>query len=455
MKRVSRGFISIEVLITLVVVIAGMTLGLQWLQSDSDQKINQAAAEHAKQITDAANRFIKDNYSTVVAAAAPLATYTPATISTYLPSNFNTTSPYGQTYSIRVYQPSANKLETMIVTTGGETIAETSLRKIAQLMGAAGGYVSSSNTAVAQGAYGGWQINFANYGATPGAGKLAMALFFQDESLVSDYLYRNAVPGHPELNQMNTPLNMRAQATENTSDALCVVGDTSTYGRIAVDGIGAVLSCQAGMWKRQGAGYWKDPVATYAALPASGNNLGDVRIVTGLSRAFTWNGSSWVGIAVDQNGNLTVPGTATINAMNGNLQVTAMAAEGAPCVGEARIASSTTSSGMILSCQAGVWKKLSGNALNTVAGGTFSGSVSGGTWTLNNVAVSGVMLSNPSSALRFTFSTPQPDANYFVFFDGWGPREYGSYVKTETYFQFGNSTNNLGMVPFLFIVIRP
>jgi len=361
MKQVSRGFISIEVLMTLIVIIGGMTLGLQWLQSDSDQKINQAAAEHAKQVLDATNRFIKDNYSTVTAAAAPLATYTPATVSAYLPSNFNTTSPYGQTYSIRVYQPSANKLETMIVTTGGETIAETNLRKIAQLMGAAGGYVSSTNTAVAQGAYGGWQMSFTNYGTTPGAGKLAMALFFQDGSLVSDYLYRNAVPGHPELNQMNTPLNMRAQATENTSDALCVVGDATTYGRIAVDGVGAVLSCQTGIWKRQGSGYWKDPVATFATLPASGNNLGDVRMVTGLSRAFTWNGASWVAVAVDQNGNLTIPGTATINALAGNLQVTATAAEGAACSGEGRIASSTTTSGLILSCQSGVWRRMTPN----------------------------------------------------------------------------------------------
>jgi len=357
MKRLLRGFVSIEVLMTLIVVIGGMTLGLQWLQSDSEQKINQAAAEHAKQIGDATGRFVKDNYSTIVAAATPLVTYTPASISAYLPSNFNTTSPYGQTYSIRVYQPSANKLETMIVTTGGETIAETNLRKIAQSIGATGGYVSSTNTAQAQGAYGGWQMNFANYGATPGAGKLAIALFFQDGALVSDYLYRNAVPGHPELNQMNTPLNMRAQATENTSDALCVVGDATTYGRIAVDGVGAVLSCQSGVWKRQGAGYWKDPVATYAALPGSGNNVGDVRLVTTLSRAFTWNGASWVGIAVDQNGNLTVSGTATINAMNGNLQVNAMATEGTACSGERRIAASNTTSGLILSCQSGVWKR--------------------------------------------------------------------------------------------------
>ncbi len=357
MRRESRGFISAEVLVAIIVIFAGIGISLQWIQADNDRKVEQFAADHAKQIGDAVSRYIKDNYSEVVTSATPLATYTTSTISEYLPTNFNAVNAYGQSYSIRVYQPFANKLETMIVTTGGETIPEISLRRIAQLIGAQGGYVSNTDMEIAQGAYGGWQMSFKNYGATPGAGKLVQALFFQDDSLVSDYVYRKAVPGHPELNQMLTPLNMRAQATENTSDSLCVVGDASTYGRIAVDSLGAVLSCQSGVWKRQGSGYWKDPVESYSALPSSSNNTGDVRLITALSRAFTWNGSSWVGIAVDQNGNLKVEGTATINALDGNLQVIAMAVEGESCSGEGRIATSRTISGLIISCQSGVWKK--------------------------------------------------------------------------------------------------
>jgi type II secretory pathway pseudopilin PulG len=376
MKRVTRGFLTVEILMVLVVVTAGMALGFQWLKASTDQVIDQVTAEHARQVSDATSRYIKDNYSTVLAAATPQFSFTPAAISVYLPTNFNTKNPYGQSYSIRVYQPTAKKLETMIVTTDGETITETSLRKIARNIGAQGGYVSSNNISVAQGAYGGWEMSFTNYGSTPGAGKLVMAIFFQDGSQVSDYLYRNAIPGHPELNQMTTPLNMRAQAQENTSDTNCIVGDSSTYGRIAVDTIGAVLSCQNGIWKRQGSGYWKDPVTTFTALPTSLNNRGDVRMVTDINRAFTWNGSIWVGLALDQYGNITIPGTATINTANignanidsasinklqGNLQITQTAVEGSACYGEGSLATSTTTSGLILSCQSGVWSYLTGN----------------------------------------------------------------------------------------------
>ncbi|MFC3111428.1 shufflon system plasmid conjugative transfer pilus tip adhesin PilV [Undibacterium arcticum] len=213
--RIQKGFLSFEVIIVMVVVLSGLSLGIQWLENDADMKINQAAAEHAKGIMDGAASMIKANYSTVQAAANPLATYTTTDIAGYLGSNFATVNPYGQSYSIRVFKTAANKLETMVVATGGEVISEKNIRNIAQLMGASGGYVSSLDTTKAQGAYGGWTMGFANYGSSPGGGKIAGALFFQDGQQVSDYLYRNAVGGHPELNQMNTALDMTTKDVNN------------------------------------------------------------------------------------------------------------------------------------------------------------------------------------------------------------------------------------------------
>ncbi|MEN1396454.1 shufflon system plasmid conjugative transfer pilus tip adhesin PilV, partial [Pseudomonas aeruginosa] len=69
-----------------------------------------------------------------------------------------------------------------------------------------GGYISKANTGIAQGAA--WQVALSNFGSDPGAGHLATALFFQDGAIANEYLYRNSVPGHPELNRMNTALNM-------------------------------------------------------------------------------------------------------------------------------------------------------------------------------------------------------------------------------------------------------
>lgn len=42
---------------------------------------------------------------------------------------------------------------------------------------------------------------------------------------------------------------------------------------------------------------WKSPVATLAALPATGNVNGDVRVTLDTSDVYEWNGSSWVLIA--------------------------------------------------------------------------------------------------------------------------------------------------------------
>ena len=61
-----------------------------------------------------------------------------------------------------------------------------------------------------------------------------------------------------------------------------------------------------------GSQFWKDPVANFADLPTTGNNTGDARMVTSLGHIFTWNGASWLGTSIDQNGNLSVLGNLNV-----------------------------------------------------------------------------------------------------------------------------------------------
>lgn len=208
----SQGFTLVEVLIVLVVSVSALTLAGQYMGYYSDALVNQSAAEQQRKIGEAATAYIKDNYAAVVAVATPTS---PAVITTtmlkstgYLSAAVSDTNAYGQTYSIRALEPVANKLETLIVTVGGETVTDVNIKRAAQLIGAAGGYVSVLDTANAMGSFGGWKVPLANYGITPGAGHLATALMFSDAALLSDYLYRNAVAGHPEFNRMNTAIDM-------------------------------------------------------------------------------------------------------------------------------------------------------------------------------------------------------------------------------------------------------
>lgn len=366
--RIQRGYTLIEMAVVLIVVGIASAWGVQYYSENMDRLNDQNVAEYTRDYLNAASRYIQENSAAIAAVATNT---TPAVITTtmlksagtppYLSSQVSNTNFYGQAYNVYVLQPTANQFQALLLTSGGETIPEASLLRISKMIGKSGGFVSSNSNTVATGAMGGWgPITLASYGVSPGGGHVAAALFFQDGALVSDYVYRNAVAGRPELNSMNTPLNMRFQATENTSDALCALGDASTYGRIAVDTNGAVLSCQLGQWKKQGSGFWKDPVANFAALPLVGNNTGDVRMVTGLSRAFTWNGSSWVALAVDQNGNMTIPNNLTVtNDVSFNqAQINGVVTEGTACTSNGKVA--RDSNGLILSCQSGIWVKQSG-----------------------------------------------------------------------------------------------
>lgn len=304
MKRIfQQGFLSIEVMIVLIVVTAGMGIGMQWLERDSDSKVNQATAQQVIAIMDGAAAFIKANYSTVQAAATPLKTYTTADIAANLGTNFSTVNPYGQTYSIRVNKTAANKLETMVVTTGGETISERNIRQIAQLIGAAGGFVSAQDTSRAQGAYGGWTMSFANYGTSPGGGKIAGALFFSDGQLVGDYLYRNAVAGHPEYNQMNTALGMNANDINSVGKLQGKQAELSVDGTApccAPSGVTPTLSLSENT-----AGTGKRPTIQFHSAGSSEGYMA----LNGPSepRRINFRDNQGAGLGIDTTGQITAP----------------------------------------------------------------------------------------------------------------------------------------------------
>ncbi len=78
----------------------------------------------------------------------------------------------------------------------------------------------------------------------------ASALFLQDGTLVDDYLYRNEIPGKPELNVMNTAFSMGGN---NVNDGAALIapgtitvgGNVETFGTVTagsnVNSSGTVL----------------------------------------------------------------------------------------------------------------------------------------------------------------------------------------------------------------------
>jgi len=207
------GAALLDVALGLIIAVAGMSLALTVTEKRMNSADAQVAAQQANLIGAAAAGYIKDNYAAVSAVATAT---TPANITIpmlisggYLPNGYVGQNIYGQTYSVLALQPVAGKLQTLMVTTGGQTIPDGTALEIANDIGGAGGAIFASNPANATGTMGGWSIPVAQYKVNPGAGHLAVGLFYDTEGqLVDTYLYRNPVAGHPELNGMNAPINM-------------------------------------------------------------------------------------------------------------------------------------------------------------------------------------------------------------------------------------------------------
>lgn len=261
--RRQQGLTLIEVIVALAIGVIALVGIARALTSYTDGLANQAAAAHAKTVSDAARAYIADNHAALVAAAGPstAATVTPAqlTAGKYLPTGFNPVNPYGQTFTVKVIEPTAGKLEAVVLTTGGDVIKGQNLRKIAQHIGVPGGYVEAAGTsASAKGAYGTWTRSLAPFEGSAQAGKIVVALFVEDAAEQDDYLHRSATAGRPELNRMSTDIDMGAKNLDNagTVYANAVQGKlTHTGGYFTLDSYSSTYGTGAGLlWWNGGTG---------------------------------------------------------------------------------------------------------------------------------------------------------------------------------------------------------
>lgn len=356
-RPAQRGFTLIEVLGALAI-LALITIGAAaMINSSLEDMRGQHVGQHQAKVVEASERYVREHYAALVTATATAPVAVPmATLSALLPVGFQPTNAFGQEPCLRVMLAAPGRLNVLIVAEGGVAIPTKDLAYVAAQAGPGGGLVSPDEPTIAKGAFGSWRVDTALYGGAPcGAAsggpisnRLASALFFDGPATGTDFLYRGDVPGHPELNSLSVPMGMTGAAVrveDDATDPLCNVADPLAQGRIAVSTTGALLSCQAGVWRRQGSASWKDPVADYASLPLVGNQDGDTRITLDISRAFVWTGAAWTAISVDQLGNLDVPNQVNL--------VNPVVANG-PCAPVGAL--SREASGRTLSCQGGLWR---------------------------------------------------------------------------------------------------
>lgn len=303
-RRAQAGLTLLETVLGLTILSVGL-VGLNSLWDRySDDTGNSVAASQVRTFGEAAKSYIKDNYAAVQAVATATA---PALIDVStliaagkLPTGYVNSNAFGQTTCALVLEPTANRLQAMVITEGGTTVGDPDLGQVAGVVGGSGGGVYSTDTATIKGAVGGWTVPVSDFDnkvnnlsrkcdGTAGnvrvtAGHPTMALWFENGDTSSAFVARDAVPGRPELNAMNTPLVMNSVQTLN--------GACSTTGAIAQDGAGSLLTCQSGTWKPAGDGKCVQTTSDLNSLQSDG------RCYNGVALPNSPAGGEWVFVEV-------------------------------------------------------------------------------------------------------------------------------------------------------------
>ena len=270
----------------------------------------QVAQVEAGQLATIANGALQYEYSYSATLDLPGSSHTvtvPQLIAQgFLPVGTKPTDEFGNPIIVQFNADGNGNVTGYVIDQGQKVYSNLEAGRLMLDLGDRGGYVPATLLAgqqpnVIYGAGGTWQVG-APGGINPGSIEVKVEPNAAQEADDSRFLWRVPAPNAAE-NTMSTPLVMGAVESEGTGCA--------NIGAIAQDGTGALVSCQGGQWTAVGGGHWKTPVSTYSALPASGNQIGDVRLTEDTDRAFAWNGGSWVALAVNQNGNLHVPNTLT------------------------------------------------------------------------------------------------------------------------------------------------
>jgi len=183
-QKNTKGFTLIEIVVALAVIMLLAEVGARAAGTYFNNLANTQIAGHAMVLGRAGSAYIAANRSTLIAAAGPS---TPVVVSVatlastgFAPTGFSAVNQAGQTLALYIIEPTPGVIHGLLVGSGGEALDGLNARKVAQAMGAAGGYLDPGAPTKAKGAFNGWATNITPYGVAPGAGHVVFAVFVLD-----------------------------------------------------------------------------------------------------------------------------------------------------------------------------------------------------------------------------------------------------------------------------------
>ncbi len=225
-RQSEQGFMAIEALGALLVLLIMLPLLSSLWQAGMNTVKKRAVAEHFMQVEKAARQYVKLNYNSLQAATTattgPSVSLADLKNSGCLPNQVNALNPWGQGYQLFARKDKNGEPIMVVLTSGGRghSATEPDFANILVPEAAAlakAGFIPTgtvNNAGVLRGAYGGWEVTLASLGVTGTAGHLGMVSSLSADETGKDYLYRVEVPGMPELNAMQTDLDLNGNDIE-------------------------------------------------------------------------------------------------------------------------------------------------------------------------------------------------------------------------------------------------
>lgn len=268
--RRARGSFLLEAIAAIFIFSAVGSVMLYQSSQSNDARLAEIAGVYHRRVEKAAQDYVQAHYAELLAAMPSPGDTTSVSFAALrtdglIPATLSSTNPWSQTPTLRLRRGTGqDQIEALVIGEGGNALPHKLASRVAGSIGAEGGYTvaagdycgtSKVGANTLCGTQGVWARPVADFAANGSPGRIASALFFLEGTAVNDYLYRKRVPGKPELNTMETYIQMGPGAV-GTEGQPCysVAGDPSSLplknGAIGTTSDGLALSCWSGVWTR-------------------------------------------------------------------------------------------------------------------------------------------------------------------------------------------------------------
>lgn len=221
----------------------------------------KATAGQLSTVTAAVSDYVHSNHAAMAAAVTQTngleVSFDDLRTGGFLMSTFRATNPFGLDYRAFVFagnQP--DSLVALVVTDGligdsaygslseqSQQLVSKTIPDVASVVGVNAGVIPAATMpgmtqGVIEGTNGIWTFDTRTLTpfAAVGQGTLATVQHFTNGTANNDYLYRNEVPGQPELNEMNTHLSLGNHDIENIRNIVDMTGYLHSEGDQLNDG---------------------------------------------------------------------------------------------------------------------------------------------------------------------------------------------------------------------------